>query len=77
MFGLRILLFFAGIALVVWILVRLARGPRPSQRPRVKSGDTVKCARCGVYVPREDAVRDGERYYCSEQHRLEDQGERR
>ena len=69
MFGLRILLLVAGIALVIWILVRLARGPRPARRPRIEGGDTVRCARCGLYLPRDEALRDGDDYYCSEAHR--------
>ena len=28
-----------------------------------------RCAHCGVHFPRSDAVREGERSYCSEEHR--------
>ncbi len=76
MFGIRVLIFLAGIALVVWILIRLARGPRPRERPQIKSGDTVKCARCSVYVPRAEALQAGDKFYCSEKHRAEDQDDR-
>lgn len=76
MFGLRVLIFLAGVALVVWILVRLARGPKPLQRRSDKVERMVQCAHCGTYVPGEDAIRDGERFYCSEQHREEDRESR-
>ncbi len=33
----------------------------------------VQCQSCGVYVPEAEAVRDGDRSYCCEEHRLADQ----
>lgn len=72
MFGIRVLLYLLGIALVVWILLRLAKGPRIESKPGKKVGDMVRCAHCGTYVPRNDALREGDKYYCSSNHRDED-----
>ncbi len=31
--------------------------------------DMVRCAQCGVYVPRSEAVEGGGQFYCGEDHR--------
>jgi uncharacterized protein len=72
MFGIRILIYLLGIALVVWILFRLARNPSIKKPARKQVDDMVRCARCGTYVPRGEAIHAGDRDYCSTQHRDED-----
>jgi uncharacterized protein len=72
MFGIRVLIYLLGIALVVWILLRLAKGPRIESKPGKKVGDMVRCARCATYVPRSEALQEGDNYYCCSQHRDED-----
>ncbi len=72
MFGIRVLLYIVGIALVVWILLRLAKSPGVENKPQKKVGNTVSCSRCGTYVPREEALQNGDRYYCCSKHRDED-----
>lgn len=72
MFGIRLLLYIVGIALVVWILVRLAKSPQVEKKPRKKVSNMVSCARCNTYVPRDEALQNGDRYYCCSQHRDED-----
>jgi uncharacterized protein len=69
MFGLRVLILLLGIGLVVWILIRLAKGSKLANRPQKKVGDMVRCSHCGVYVPRSEAVQKGDRYFCSREHR--------
>jgi uncharacterized protein len=29
----------------------------------------VACAHCGVHLPESEAIRDGDKYFCSEEHR--------
>jgi uncharacterized protein len=72
MFGIRVLIYLLGIALVVWILWRLAKGPRIENKPGKRVGDMVRCSRCGTYVPRNEALRKGDDYYCCSQHRDEE-----
>ncbi|WP_455233835.1 PP0621 family protein [Thiogranum longum] len=72
MFGIRVLIYILGIALVIWILVRLAKGSSLEKKPTKRVGDMVRCERCGVFVPRDEALRDHERYYCCAQHRDQD-----
>lgn len=73
MFGIRILIYLLGIALVVWILFRLGRRS-PIEKPAKKQqvDDMIRCARCGTFVPRNEAIHEGDRDYCSTQHRDED-----
>ncbi len=72
MFGIRVLIYLAGIGLIVWILIRLAKNPRTEKKTAKPVDDMVRCARCGMFVPRHEAISDEERYYCCSQHRDED-----
>ncbi|MDT8387674.1 MAG: PP0621 family protein [Thiogranum sp.] len=68
----RVLVFILGIALVVWILIRLAKGSSIAKKPDKQVDDMVRCEHCGVYTPRQQALQKGERYYCSDKHRDQD-----
>lgn len=76
MFGMRVLIFLLAIGLVVWILIRLARGSSLQDKSKSKStpkvDEMVRCAKCGVFTPRSEATQDGDRFYCSPAHRDED-----
>lgn len=72
MFGIRVLIYLIGIALVVWILFRLARGPSIESKEKKQVDDMVRCARCGTFIPRDEAIHEGDRDYCCTQHRDED-----
>ena len=72
MFGIRVLIYLLGIALVIWILIRLAKKPRVEQQAPRRVGDMVRCSHCGTYVPRHTAIQDGDRYYCCTGHQHED-----
>ncbi|HFD80916.1 MAG TPA: hypothetical protein ENK05_11090 [Gammaproteobacteria bacterium] len=75
MFGIRILVYLLGIALVVWILMRLVGGSRPqvTRKPGERAvDDMVRCHRCGVFIPRSESVRGGGHDYCCTRHRDED-----
>ncbi len=65
---------FLIIGLAAWLAIALirrlyfkprARAPRPLEH----YVETVACRRCGVHVPREQALTRGEDFYCSPQHR--------
>ena len=70
------LIRLAVLALVVWLVVRMIqnayrraseRGRAPT-RARNAAGTMVRCAHCGVHLPREDALADSGRFYCSRGH---------
>jgi uncharacterized protein len=67
----RLLLFLVIGALAVLGLRSLLRGPGPradaAPRPAAPE-DMVRCARCGLNLPRSEALRDGEGWACSQAH---------
>ena len=72
----KYLVLFAVLAVVyaVWRAQRRASAPRQgnTQRPSIApTQDMVRCAHCGVHLPRGDAVLEGAHmlYYCSTAHR--------
>jgi len=78
------LIRLAVLALVIWLVIRLiqnayqraaARTKRRSPaRARAATGTMVRCAHCGVHLPREDAVTEGGDFYCSRAHLTADRG---
>ncbi len=66
------------IFIVIWLLVRIVRNYRnkvqiTASRRNSNNLDTmVECARCGLHIPKQEAIRKGKRYYCSKQHADED-----
>jgi len=65
--GLRLLILFIVIALLVWLLRRALRRPQPP--PRELHGRMLRCAHCGLHVPADEAVMDGDTPYCCADHR--------
>ncbi|MEW8507642.1 MAG: PP0621 family protein [Candidatus Thiodiazotropha sp.] len=68
--GLRYI-FFALAVLGVYLIVRhFWRQSRQNEgkSKQVKSVDSVQCAYCGLHLPKEEAVSDDSRYYCSKAH---------
>ena len=62
------------LGLLIWIAFVLVRNylsarsaPRAKRPPRI--GSMVRCARCGLHVLEGEAVRQGDAYYCSVEHR--------
>lgn len=48
---------------------RAARAPAPAPGQLPPSEAMLRCAHCGVYLPASDALRAGDRAYCSDEHR--------
>lgn len=77
----KYLLLIAFVLLVLWLL-RGQRGasPRPKDRASPRPGaapapiDIVACDRCGVHLPRAEAVAGRSASYCSDAHRREAEG---
>jgi len=64
------LLVIVGLAWYGWgLLKRLGRnrGPRPPRRAGAER--MVRCEHCQVHLPESTALRHGEHYYCSPEHR--------
>jgi len=66
--GLRYL--FLGLALWgLYLIIRHLLSQRKPERPRkTRSVDSVECAHCGLHLPRNEALRKGDLYYCNQAH---------
>lgn len=65
------LLFFVLVALAVYLIIKKGSRPLPPQQPKREVEDMVRCARCGVHLPRSESFMSKGEFYCSEEHRLE------
>ncbi len=64
----RTLIILIALVLIVIAAKRLWQTSRPGEKPRLKSGQMVQCENCGVYIPTQEALQQGEHYYCSQAH---------
>jgi uncharacterized protein len=67
----KILLLLA-IGFVVWAVIRAYQRSlgKPSARtPEEAVEDMVKCAHCGVNLPRSEAIYAGGDFFCTPEHR--------
>lgn len=68
-----VLLIVLVLAYAWWRGQRRASMPPPKARPPLPPPqDMVACHRCGVHLPRSDALARGGRSYCSLEHQHED-----
>ncbi len=67
------LLFFIVIGLVVFLLLKKKLSQRPQGDAPNKTSDIenmVKCAHCGVNLPRSEAIFSQGEFFCTPEHRL-------
>ncbi|MFN3712607.1 MAG: PP0621 family protein [Alcanivoracaceae bacterium] len=62
------------LAALIWLVWRILRQTLLAPRQPPPSADNnpqkmVRCAQCDVHVPLSEAVREGERAFCSDEHR--------
>ena len=69
----RLLFWIALIAAAVWLWRRIKRPPSAKAEP-AQPAPMVRCAHCGVHVPRDHALVQGTRWYCSQAHLDQDAG---
>ena len=66
----KFLLLLAVLVAVYWIFKahrrKIQRGSR--QAPRGVE-DMVRCAQCGLHLPRSESLMSGQVFYCSAEHR--------
>jgi len=65
----RTLVILIALALIFMVGKRLWRSSRPAEKLPGKQGQMVQCAHCGIYIPSQEALARGKRYYCSAAHR--------
>jgi uncharacterized protein len=67
----RYLFLLLLIVVGIYLWRRMLRdGSGPAEpRSEGKVANMVRCAHCGTYLPEDEAIRSGERYFCSNEHR--------
>ncbi|MCW9012714.1 MAG: PP0621 family protein [Gammaproteobacteria bacterium] len=66
----RNLFLIAAILLVVWIIrgfIRRSQLTGAANKPR-KNKDMVQCEQCKTYLPKDDAIVNNDKTFCSQQH---------
>ena len=63
----RLILIIAIVA-VVYLLVRSYRKQTP-QQGKPAAEDMVRCANCGVHLPKGESVEANGQFFCSAEHR--------
>ena len=58
------------VIVAVWSLAKgLRRKDTARHAPEAAPEQMVNCGHCGLYLPRGEAIRDGNRFYCCDEHR--------
>jgi uncharacterized protein len=66
------LLFLLAVIVVVFLLLRAYRRQAPKQQDvAAQAEEMVRCAKCGVHLPKSESILSGGNYYCSDAHRRE------
>ena len=64
------LLFIVAIVVVVFLLLKsMRKGPPQQQGGKPVAEDMVRCAQCGVHLPRSESIMTGGNYFCCVEHR--------
>ncbi len=64
----RLLLVVAVVA-VVYLLIRSFRKNPSSEFQDTITEDMVRCAHCGVHLPKSEGVLSAGKFFCSKEHR--------
>lgn len=65
----RIILLALAVVVLVWLVRRaLSASSRDRDGSSARRGELVRCARCGLHLPKAEAQSVAGRYFCSEEH---------
>ena len=66
----RFIVHIVLVVLAVWLIRRALRstGKTDIEKKPPVEGDLVRCANCGVHLPRAEARVSAEKPYCSDEH---------
>jgi uncharacterized protein len=65
------LLFLMAVVVVVYLLLKSYRRQAPKQDAPAPAEEMVRCAQCGVHLPKSESILAGGNFYCSDAHRRE------
>ncbi len=66
----RLLFILAAVVVVYWLLKTYRKQP-PKQETPTASEDMVRCAQCGVHLPKSESILAGGKSFCCDAHRRE------
>jgi uncharacterized protein len=66
----RLLFLLAVVVVVYWLLKRYRKQP-PKPDSSAASEDMVRCAQCGMHLPKSESITSGGKSFCSDAHRRE------
>ncbi len=69
----KILLIAIAFAVAFWLLRGMRRRAQDDAHAHGEPGaeDMVRCARCGIHLPRGESVASEQQYFCSTDHERE------
>jgi uncharacterized protein len=67
--GLRFIIFLAAIWIVL-LIIRFYLGKASKKRhpKNSKNIESVRCKKCGLALPKKEAIQQGEHFFCSKEH---------
>jgi uncharacterized protein len=65
------LLFLLAVVVLVYLLLKSFRRQTPKQDASTPVEDMVRCAQCGVHMPKSESILAGGNFYCCDAHRRE------
>jgi uncharacterized protein len=66
----KIIVLVLGLVLAYWILKGYRKKVDGDQPPQARDEETmVRCAQCGVHLPRSESISTDGRYFCSAEHK--------
>lgn len=65
----KILLLIFVIVAVWWLAKGFRRKDAGSDASELVPEQMVNCSHCGLYLPQSEAVSDGDKFFCSAEHR--------
>jgi uncharacterized protein len=64
----KLILIVLAFALAWWVLRNYRRSMAREEPPAGAAEDMVRCAHCGVHLPRSESHPGGGSFFCSEEH---------
>jgi uncharacterized protein len=65
------ILFFLAVIIVVYLLLKRYRRQAPKEDISSAAEEMVRCAQCGVHLPKSESLLVGGNFYCCDAHRRE------
>jgi uncharacterized protein len=65
------LFFLLAVIIIVYLLLKSYRRQAPKQDVSASAEEMVRCAQCGVHLPKSESILAGGNFYCSDVHRRE------